>query len=317
MVGKYGVNKPLIADNDGGGDADVTGRRRKAWAALTAGGHVDYFHFSMYQQAVLDSQDVTDGMRYVGYTRKFLQDLAVDLRGMQPSDSLVSNGWCYAKSGERYVLYLMNGGSTTVSGLPASYVARWFNPRDGLNQPAAGGPTFTAPNGNDWVLYIAGLPAQVTGPSPPNGAMRTSFQTTLSWSAAAGATSYNVYFGKAGPGVFQGNQTQTNFDPGGLDVLTAYYWRIDSVNAAGTTVGVVWTFTTGGAWGDMDADGDADQADFGQLQICFSGPGAPPIPPECLFADMNNDGLVDESDFDLFHRCMSGPNLLVNLDCAH
>ena len=154
MVGKHGVNKPLVADNDGGGDADVTGRRRKAWAVLTADGHVNYFHFSMYQKAVLDSQDVSDGMRYVGYTRKFVEDLAVDLRGMQPSDSLVSNGWCYAKSGERYVLYLMNGGSTTIWGLPGSYSAKWFNPRDGSNQPASGGPAFTTPDGNDWVLYI-------------------------------------------------------------------------------------------------------------------------------------------------------------------
>ena len=55
-------------------------------------------------------------MRYIGYTRKFLEDLNVNLTGMVPSDYLVTNGWCYARPGDEYIVYLISGGTTTVCG---------------------------------------------------------------------------------------------------------------------------------------------------------------------------------------------------------
>jgi hypothetical protein len=77
--------------------------------------------------------------------------------------------------------------------------------------------------------------------------------SALSWDAATGATSYDVYFSTSLAGVtsanpgsveFQGNQSATSYDPpGDFTVGTTYYWRIDSVNAEGTTPGVVWSFT--------------------------------------------------------------------------
>jgi len=48
-----------------------------------------------------------------------------------------------------------------------------------------------------------------------------------------------------GASEFQGNQTETTFAPGYLGKNTWYYWRIDEVNAGGTTIGVVWSFRTG------------------------------------------------------------------------
>jgi hypothetical protein len=153
--------RPMITDNDAGGSAlDANGRRQKAWACLTADTHIDYFHFEMDNYATLISTDVTDGMKYIGYLRKFIHDLSVNLQGMQPSDGLVTSGWCLARSGSEYIIYLISGGSTTVSNLPASYTATWFNPRAGTYQTAGTGPTFNAPDGNDWVLYItSGAPA--------------------------------------------------------------------------------------------------------------------------------------------------------------
>src|SRR5690606_15340852 len=55
------------------------------------------------------------------------------------------------------------------------------------------------------------------------------------------------YFGLSNPpgsAEFKGNQAATTFDPGPLDVGRTYYWRIDEVNAFGTTPGTVWSFTT-------------------------------------------------------------------------
>jgi hypothetical protein len=54
-----------------------------------------------------------------------------------------------------------------------------------------------------------------------------------------------VYFGTTtGPGTYQGNQTSTTFDPGTMAGSTNYYWRVDSVNDWGKTVGKVWNFAT-------------------------------------------------------------------------
>ncbi|NIO62429.1 MAG: hypothetical protein GTN71_17180, partial [Anaerolineae bacterium] len=90
-------------------------------------------------------------------------------------------------------------------------------------------------------------PGQATNPSPADGATDVSTTADLSWTAGSGADSHDVYFGTdpTPDGTeFQGNQTQTTFDPGTMANSTTYYWRIDEVNAGGTTTGVVWSFTT-------------------------------------------------------------------------
>jgi len=90
-------------------------------------------------------------------------------------------------------------------------------------------------------------PGQASNPTPANGATDVSVEADISWTAGSGATSHDVYFGQDSTpdsGEFQGNQTGTTFDPGTLAASTTYYWRIDSVNAQGTTTGVVWSFTT-------------------------------------------------------------------------
>jgi phage anti-repressor protein len=94
------------------------------------------------------------------------------------------------------------------------------------------------------VTYIAGTPAQATNPDPNDSATDVTVDAVLSWTAGSGATSHDVYFGTSSPGSFQGNQTSTTFDPGTLSYDITYYWRIDEINAAGTTTGNVWTFTT-------------------------------------------------------------------------
>jgi len=102
----------------------------------------------------------------------------------------------------------------------------------------------TVITGTVWSFATAQLKA--TNPSPANGATNRSLNTTLSWTAGAGAVSHDVYFGKTSPGAFQGNQPGTSFNPGILDANTIYYWRIDEKDASNnTTTGDVWSFTTG------------------------------------------------------------------------
>ncbi|NIP23315.1 MAG: hypothetical protein GWN67_17100 [Phycisphaerae bacterium] len=87
-------------------------------------------------------------------------------------------------------------------------------------------------------------PGQAGNPSPADLATDVDNNADLNWTAGSGADSHDVYFGAVSPGVFQGNQTGTTFDPGTLAFNTTYYWRIDEVNPFGTTTGTVWSFTT-------------------------------------------------------------------------
>ena len=88
-------------------------------------------------------------------------------------------------------------------------------------------------------------PVPVTSPNPVNGATYVSTYPTLSWSAASGASSYNVYFSAADPPTYWMNTTGTSFNPGTLSYTTTYYWRVDSINYVGVATGTGWTFTTG------------------------------------------------------------------------
>jgi len=88
---------------------------------------------------------------------------------------------------------------------------------------------------------------KATGPVPADGAGNVSINVDVSWMAGAGAVSHDVYFGKnptPGVGEFQGNQNETSFEPGTLEYLTTYYWRIDEVSSSSTTTGDVWSFMT-------------------------------------------------------------------------
>ncbi len=80
--------------------------------------------------------------------------------------------------------------------------------------------------------------------------------TALKWSAGEKATKHDVYFGKDKDAVkagdttsplYKGRQTGTSFSLDGLVEFGggSYFWRIDEVEADGTTIhkGAVWSFT--------------------------------------------------------------------------
>jgi hypothetical protein len=90
-------------------------------------------------------------------------------------------------------------------------------------------------------------PAQVTTPNPANHAYGTVSPAllALTWAAAAGATSYNVYFRRNGTDFAVSlGQTGLSYALPGLLHGYGYTWRVDSVNADGVTTGVAWDFST-------------------------------------------------------------------------
>ena len=106
------------------------------------------------------------------------------------------------------------------------------------------------------------LPSKATTPAPTDAADDVTLdQATLTWVDGGGATSYDVYYGNNADvlaavdntdttGIYRGNQAGTSFTVAGVILGSPYeyvvnrYWRIDSVNAGGTTKGDVWSFTT-------------------------------------------------------------------------
>ncbi len=67
---------------------------------------------------------------------------------------------------------------------------------------------------------------------------------------------------------------------------------------------------------DFDGDGDVDQADFGYLQLCFSGV-ADQNNPKCARAHLDSDSDVDDTDFALFMNCFSGANTTASPECTN
>jgi len=113
-------------------------------------------------------------------------------------------------------------------------------------------------------------PGQATNPNPADTETDVSTTADLSWTAGSGATSHDVHFGTSSPGSFQGNQTDTTYDPGTMDASTQHFWRIDEVNAAGTTTGTVWSFTTGAGGGDIEDMANSDIAVAGSVSGSYT-----------------------------------------------
>ncbi len=64
---------------------------------------------------------------------------------------------------------------------------------------------------------------------------------------------------------------------------------------------------------DADGDGDVDQDDFAQFQVCYSGTDTYPTSPEnCGCFDVNTSGTIDAVDFAAFTACATGPGIPVN-----
>ena len=87
-------------------------------------------------------------------------------------------------------------------------------------------------------------PGPATDPTPAHGSQNVPLNSALSWQAGAGASSHDLYFGEVNPPPFVANLNTSSYDPGPLSAATTYYWRVDEINALGTTTGSLWQFTT-------------------------------------------------------------------------
>jgi hypothetical protein len=83
-------------------------------------------------------------------------------------------------------------------------------------------------------------------PSPADGAVEISAESTLTWVEAAFATSRELWFGEDGNmQMIDPAPAGRNFDSGELAFNQRYQWRIDEIGPTGTVTGHTWAFTTG------------------------------------------------------------------------
>jgi hypothetical protein len=117
----------------------------------------------------------------------------------------------------------------------------------------------TVVTGTVWTFRTGLAPGKATTPYPWDGAGNWPLLSELTWSGGSGATSHSVYLGTQNPpGLNQivpiENGTSASYRFGSLEPATTYYWRVDSTNDGYTTVGDLWTFTTGN-WPETDFPG--------------------------------------------------------------
>ncbi|MBW7991961.1 MAG: hypothetical protein FVQ84_18360 [Planctomycetes bacterium] len=129
------------------------------------------------------------------------------------------------------------------------------NPSDGIRCAESASDPSGAP-----LLHIVFRGKFAVDPVPADGALYEDTTAILSWLPGLNSVSHDAYFGEniadvsEGAGdTFQGNQTDAFFTvgiagspvPDGLVPGITYYWRIDEIEADGTTInkGDIWSFT--------------------------------------------------------------------------
>jgi hypothetical protein len=96
--------------------------------------------------------------------------------------------------------------------------------------------------------------------TPPDQAQDQSASIVLTWEPSTDpegeVVTYDIFFGtESSPPPARANQTQTSFDPGGLEADTRYFWKLVARDEWGNrSTGGVWEFRTMSArWQQMDS----------------------------------------------------------------
>ena len=109
-------------------------RKYALWANLMAGGAGCEWYFGYkYPNNDLNCEDFRSRENMWDLTRYAVEffNNYLPFSEMMPDDRLVTNGWCLAKEGEVYCVYLPQGGDSKIHLSDGRYSVEWFNPRKG------------------------------------------------------------------------------------------------------------------------------------------------------------------------------------------
>ncbi len=177
------VSKPGKKQTPGTGHIETNAytmhdiRKNSLWGNLMAGGAgVEYYFGYRLAENDLVCEDFRSRHQswlYATIALDFFRNEKIPFAEMTPSDALIGNEkndnskYCLALPGQLYVIYLPNGGSTSLNlaGAEGQFSVSWFNPRKGgkgsegsVSQLSGGsnGSIGAAPNEGqeDWVVLV-------------------------------------------------------------------------------------------------------------------------------------------------------------------
>jgi hypothetical protein len=239
------TKEPAANDSQALHDSDTTSIRLAGWTALGEAG------FTLYGVA---------DYRFTPEAGLTLDDLVI-----QP-DVWMHLVWRNNGSGTQLFFDgVLVGTSTDMIDLPRLRIGgRGAGPADHLQGVLDEAVVFDRALSDTEIFAHASttFPLVATNPTPEDGGVHADTWVSLGWTAGSTAASHDIYLGEAYQDVaeaspdsnlFRGNQTATFYIagfpgyayPDGLVPGTTYYWRIDEVEADGTTKhkGNVWSFS--------------------------------------------------------------------------
>ncbi len=156
------------------------------YEVLMAGGYPAYY-YTYHAWDVVKTTEVPNGLKFYGYLSNFFTQ-KTKWYDVAPNDNLLgtkTGNHCMAKAGSEYMVYLSNGGSTTlnIAGAASPVQGVWMNAYTGQQQGAGpftnGSPKLTAPWSNvPSLLWLAAsgtanISPTVSITAPANGASYT------------------------------------------------------------------------------------------------------------------------------------------------
>jgi len=141
--------------------------RQQTWAFLMGGGSLLIRYLSYPGQQDPDSYIAPADSAITLPLYEFIRENLADcLYQSRPLDLVLDHperNWCLAWKDKLYLIYALNGGSFRLDLTRANgtFKAKWLDPRTGILQAVNDGNikagnivTFTAPNQNDWALWL-------------------------------------------------------------------------------------------------------------------------------------------------------------------
>lgn len=102
--------------------------------------------------------------------------------------------------------------------------------------------------GTPWSFTTVALPTATSTPVPQSGEHDLPLSSAFSWAGSSNTVTYSVYLGTVSGSLTKladlSYSASPSYTPTGLTDNTAYIWRVDATNSAGTTTGTEWSFTT-------------------------------------------------------------------------
>jgi hypothetical protein len=143
-----------------------TWRKNAVWASFLAGGAGVEFYIGAGNDLTIEDFGLYDSYwATMKHAYDFFIKNKVPFMQMSSSDDLIAQGWCLAKPGEAYVVYLADGGSTKLTLEDGTYTVKWYDPRKGGDLINGSVKSITGPGarslGNppsnsdrDWVILV-------------------------------------------------------------------------------------------------------------------------------------------------------------------